>query len=178
MQIKMLTGIAGADFSLDHGAVVDADTIGGLEVAKAWIEAGIAVEAPSEEIAAATIDDLRKQLADVTGARDGLQAALTDAEGALAKAQGAADGAREEMLVHKAARVDADNALAKAKAAFAAQISAATDDLAKKLDAASKGLGDLTEKVKELETARDDALAKCDDLQAQVDQSPAKTKKA
>jgi hypothetical protein len=52
--IKMLTPMAGADFSYSHGQIVSVAP----KIADAWVEAGIAAECESEEAATARADGL------------------------------------------------------------------------------------------------------------------------
>jgi hypothetical protein len=52
--IKMLTPMAGADFSYGHGQIVAVAP----KIAEAWIEAGLAAECETEEAATARADGL------------------------------------------------------------------------------------------------------------------------
>lgn len=112
MKIKMLTSLAGGQFSLAHGEIVDSASIGGDDVAAGWIAEGLAIAAPSDDVAASLIVGLQKQLDDALAAKAGLEKEMVEAKARIAKAQADARGAAAEMAVHKAARAAAENTVA------------------------------------------------------------------
>lgn len=108
MKIKMLTSIAGAEFSVTAGEVVDADYVGGEGVAWAWIENGDAVEAPGDEAAAATIAALKEELERTVKERDGYVLQIAAAKAAQANAEAERDGYKSKVdQLAKAAKAPA-----------------------------------------------------------------------
>ena len=106
MKIKVLTSAAGNDFSVVAGEIVDAGIIGGEGVAWAWIENGVAIEAPDGEAAATEIERLNAELETVTRERDGHAAAVADALASAAKSARTIKAAEAERDVYKGKLTD------------------------------------------------------------------------
>jgi chromosome segregation ATPase len=100
MKIKMLTALAGAEFALAHGEIVDAASVGGEDVARAWVAAGMAVEAPETEVAAHAVAAAERAMADAIAARDGLRRETLDLKSRLAQKDGALKGAIADRDLH------------------------------------------------------------------------------
>lgn len=99
MQIKLLTGIAGESESYLPGDLIERPD----DIALEWIAAGLAIEAPAADIAAARVAELSEALGGATAARDGLAKQVTDLSGKLAAAVKDKQGAVAEADVHRKA---------------------------------------------------------------------------
>lgn len=103
--------ISGQNWSYRGGDVVElAD-----DIAQAWIDHGLATDAPPEKISAQRIAELEKSLDDAIRERDALRKSLAEAEGKAAEARKAVAGAKDEASAHKKS---ADEAIARALAAI------------------------------------------------------------
>ncbi|WP_424360245.1 hypothetical protein [Methylocystis parvus] len=142
MKIKMLSPWAGDRESLAPGDVTDRPD----DVAKAWIAAGMAIEAPAGDVAAQRIRDLTAALDDTRASRDGLAATIIDAAAAVEAAKKEAEAAIAERDIHRAAadearaeliaareandalKADFARTFGDAKSAYEAKISALTEE--------------------------------------------------
>jgi hypothetical protein len=111
MHVKMLTSLAGDNFSYAPGDVVDLDD----DTAQAWVGAKLAVEAPPHEAAADRIAALNDERETLVKERDGLAAERDDLKGKLAAALKEKQGAIDEMKIHKASADDLRKQLAEGK---------------------------------------------------------------
>ena len=118
VKVKIVSSIAGENFSYSPGEVVDLDEA----VAREWHAAGLSVTAPEGEVAAATIAELTVRLGDAIGARDGLAAQVEDLKSKLANAQGEKSGAIADKVLAKKAADDARAAQAAAETALDAAL--------------------------------------------------------
>ncbi|PNG27010.1 hypothetical protein [Methylocella silvestris] len=158
VKVKIISSIAGDNYSYAPGDIIDLDEA----IAQAWQEAGLSTPAPDGEVAAAQIETLTAQLADATGARDGLAKAKSDLEGQLANAKAEKAGAIADKVLTKKAADDAQAALSAAqKAASDAAVKTATD-----LAAVSKERDDFKTQADELGKQLADALAQIETLKA------------
>ncbi|MBY6242834.1 hypothetical protein [Methylosinus sp. Sm6] len=131
MRIKLLTGVAGENESHLPGDLVDRPD----DVAREWIAAGLAIEAPEADIASARVAELSEALAGATAERDGLAKQVTELSGKLAAASKEKQGATAEADVHRkaadAARKQTDavvETFEKHKVATAMRLKAAEDE--------------------------------------------------
>jgi chromosome segregation ATPase len=99
MRIKLLTGVAGENESHLPGDLVDRPE----NVAREWIAAGLAIEAPEADLAAARVAELSEALAGASAERDGLAKQVTELSGKLAAAAKEKQGATAEADVHRKA---------------------------------------------------------------------------
>lgn len=99
MHVKIISPISGERFSYVYGEIVDLPD----DHARDWIRAGLAVDAPGEEVAAARLEMLQSDLGSTRAARDGLAVELDETKGKLAAAEAAVIGAKAEADTHRAA---------------------------------------------------------------------------
>lgn len=106
MKVMMKTPIAGDNFSLRIGEVVDLARIYGdraEEIGAEWIKAEYAIEAPAEADAANSLAELQQAHDALKAKSDGLEKELIETRGKLAAAQKEKQGAIAEAEVHRKA---------------------------------------------------------------------------
>jgi len=124
MKIKMMTSTS----HVNYGDIVDAETIGGVEVAHEWVAAGIAIVASGDEINSESVAALTARLEEQVRINNGLVAQNLELKSQQAAAQAQADSAKAQIEALNVQLASANAALNKGAQRVNAAKSGGSDD--------------------------------------------------